>query len=196
MTFQLDPELRAAIETACSQAELSMDTVESLFGSDDSIGIRMCLTQCCGDEEIISSAEYSKRYGHLSRNDQPDAHSIMPDDSSATCCTNYANHVRSVLEAMSYEVEVVGFANEDNPSSLCAKEEFHPGGHDFAIVNQRYLVDPWVRLVACVEDQIFYDLSDKVDAGKALEIYGPRHCWLPLSINSNDHSSPMKILRI
>ena len=114
----------------------------------------------------------------------------MPDDSSATCCTNYANHVRSTLGAIGYEVNVVGFANEDNPSSRCAKEEFHPGGHDFAIVSQRYLVDPWVRLVACVEDQIVYDLFDDGQAAKALEIYGPRHCWLPLPINPNYRFSP------
>lgn len=77
-------------------------------------------------------------------------------------------------------MDVVGFANEDNLESPCAIEAYHPGGHDFAIVDDRYLIDPWVRLVACVQEQIFYDLEDGADLEKAIKIYGPREKWLSL----------------
>jgi len=47
-------------------------------------------------------------------------------------------------------------------------------------VDGRYLIDPWVRLVAGLEQQIFYDLEDEKDLAKALSVYGPRDCWKPL----------------
>lgn len=159
---------------------VDLELVERLFGSDEVIGVRFRLSQASGDEEVISSTEFDARFGHLDHTAMPDTESLMPDGSSAVCCTNYAHYVRATLWALGHQVQVVGFANEDNPTSRCAIEEFHPGGHDFAIVDSRYLVDPWVRLVAGVEDQIFYDLNDSDDAKKAHEIYGPRSLWLPL----------------
>lgn len=155
--------------------------VEALFGSDESIGVMMEVNY---GEELLSLDAYDEKYGHLGK-DGPEVASVLPDGSSAVCCTNYAHHIRNVLGDMGFEVNVVGFANEDNPTSLCAINEYHPGGHDFAIVDDRYLIDPWVRLVAAVEDQIFYDLSDPADAAKANAIYGPRECWLPLPVNDD-----------
>lgn len=157
---------------------LSVDKIEALFGSDEAIGVMMEVNY---GEEVLSIKEYDEKYGHLGKGNGPDAASLMPDGTSAVCCTNYAHHVRKVMGDMGCEVDVVGFANEDNPTSRCAIEGFHPEGHDFAIVNDRYLIDPWVRLVAAVEEQIFYDLNDPADAAKASAIYGPRECWLPLS---------------
>lgn len=159
---------------------IDSELVERLFGSDEVIGVCFRLSQASGDEEVISSTEFDARFGHLDHTAMPDTESLMPDGSSAVCCTNYAHYVRSTLGALGHQVQVVGFANEDNPTSRCAIDEFHPGGHDFAIVDSRYLVDPWVRLVAGVEDQIFYDLNNSDDAKKAHEIYGPRSLWLPL----------------
>lgn len=165
--------------------QLSVAAIEALFGSDEAIGVRFRLDEPSGEEEILSLAEYNARFGHLSNDDLPSAESLMPDGSSACCCTNYANYVRTTLAAVGHDVVVVGFANEDNPTSRCATEGFHPGGHDFALVDGQYLIDPWVRLVACVEDQIFYDLSDAKDAIKAIEIYGPRQAWLPLPLEES-----------
>lgn len=168
---------------------LSVDKIEALFGSDEAIGVRMSLGN---GMDVISVAEYLVRYGHLPRDEMPDAESLMPDGTSAVCCTNYAHHIRAVLGPMGHAVEVVGFANEDNPTSKCAQEEYHPGGHDFAIVDDRYLIDPWVRLVASVEDQIFYDLSNAEHAAKAHAIYGSRHLWLPLDGDAkNDKEGKM-----
>lgn len=163
--------------------KIDLALIERLFGSDEAIGVCFRLTEESGDEEIISSSEFEARFGHLDHTLMPDTESLMPDGSSAVCCTNYARYVQSTLGALGHQVQVVGFANEDNPTSRCAMDEFHPGGHDFAIVDQQYLVDPWVRLVSGVEDQVFYDLNRSDDAKKAQEIYGPRSLWLPLSCN-------------
>lgn len=163
-------------------AELTVDKVESLFGSDEVIGIMMEVNY---GEELLSIKEYDKKYGHLGKENGPDTASLMPDGSSAICCTNYAHYVRNILGNMGFKVDVVGFSNEDNPTSLCAIDEYHPGGHDFAIVDDRYLIDPWVRLVAAVEEQIFYDLSNPADAAKANVIYGPRQLWLSLDNIAN-----------
>lgn len=170
---------------------LSVDKIEALFGSDEAIGVMM---EVNFGEEVLSIKEYDEKYGHLGKGNGPDAASLMPDGTSAVCCTNYAHHVRKVMGDMGCEVDVVGFANEDNPTSRCAIEGFHPEGHDFAIVNDRYLIDPWVRLVAAVEGQIFYDLNDPADAAKANDIYGQRHLWLPLNNDGDDHANKEKVM--
>lgn len=167
---------------------LSIDKIEALFGSDEAIGV---MIEVNNGQEVLSIKEYGEKYGDLGK-DGPDTASLMPDGTSAVCCTNYAHHVRRVLGDMGCEVAVVGFANEDNPTSRCAIVEYHPGGHDFAIVDDRYLIDPWVRLVAAVEDQIFYDLNDPADAAKARDIYGPRECWLPLPTDDDDDAPRMR----
>lgn len=104
-----------------------------------------------------------------------DVESRFPDESSAVCCTNYA--IQVVRGVYPRPARVVGFSNEDNPTSRVAREEIHPGGHDFAVVEGRYLVDPWVRLVACVSDQIVFDLQDPDDAKHVMDLYGPSDCW-------------------
>ncbi len=156
---------------------LTLEYVESLFGSDDAIGVIFSIYDT---NESLSFAEYDARYAKLPRDERPDGMSLLPSGGSAVCCTEYAHHIKSTLEPLGHQVDVVGFANETNPTSRCVIEEFHPEGHDFAIVNGRYLIDPWVRLVAAVEEQIFYDLEVPEDLVKALEIYGPRELWLPL----------------
>lgn len=158
---------------------MTKEKMEKLFGTDNAIGVMFEVESEHG-VEVIQIDEYDRRYKGLPYDQMPDMVSLMPDGSSAVCCTNYARHILAVLSPEGYRVELVGFANKDNPASLCAKEEYHPEGHDFAIVNERFLVDPWVRLVAAVEQQIVYDLDDPVDLEKATQIYGLRQNWLPL----------------
>ena len=150
---------------------------ERLFGTDAAIGVTFEIE---GEPDPISACEFDRRYGALPHREMPDAVSVLPSGGSAVCCTEYAHHIKRVLEPLGHTVAVVGFANEDNPKSRCAIVEYHPCGHDFAIVDERFLIDPWVRLVAAVEDQIFYDLHNPVDMQKALVVYGPRECWKSL----------------
>lgn len=143
--------------------------VEASFGSDAALNIEFELI----DGRRISLEEGDAVFAALG-NKCPDLVSVFADGTSATVCTNYAAHV---FRALPGRVAIFGFANKDNPSSRAAREEFHPEGHDFAVVDERFLVDPWVRLVAGVSQQMCFDFHDRRDAALVLDTYGPRACW-------------------
>ncbi|WP_321935475.1 hypothetical protein [Paraburkholderia sp. J8-2] len=147
--------------------------VEAHFGTDKAFGIGYVNAET---QERISLEQGTEMYQAL-REKCPDLISVFPDGSSATICTNYALHIRARLPQQTH---IVGFQNSQNPTSRCAREEFHPEGHDFAILAGRYLVDPWVRLVSMTSERIFYDLSNPEDAAEVLDIYGPQSCWKEL----------------
>lgn len=97
------------------------------------------------------------------------------DGLDAICCTHYALQVQKALPEN--QVRVVGFAAEDNPDCAVSKEQWHEG-HDFALVDQRWLIDPWARLVECTRKQIVYDLHDPEDRALALATYGNPEHWV------------------
>jgi hypothetical protein len=70
-------------------------------------------------------------------------------------------------------VQIYGFPNEKNPTAKASG--WHPGGHDFAVVDDRYILDPWVRHVHAQDlaTPIVYDLQDP----DTCFIYGPRAAW-------------------
>lgn len=138
--------------------------MEARFGSDQALGVWFQ----CEDGRKLSAADYD------ALGDAPDASSYLPHGGSACCCTDYAVHI---FLAMPGRVRIVGFANEDNPSSRVARELIHPGGHDFAILDGRFIVDPWPRLLPAAFDQMVFDLTDEADAALVLDIYGPQRCW-------------------
>lgn len=72
-------------------------------------------------------------------------------------------------------------ANEDNPNSLVALEDIHPSGHDFAVIDDRWLLDPWIRLVASAYDQICFDMHDPEDMEMVRHIYGDPSNWSRLN---------------
>lgn len=144
--------------------------LEQRFGSDAALGVYFEFDDTHNRLTMAECDEMYKRLGDA----MPGGQSFFPDGSSAVECTNYAVQV---FRAYPGRVRIVGFANEDNPTSKVAREEIHPGGHDFALLDERYLVDPWIRLVACEAQQIVYDLTDPVDAAVVLDTYGPQACW-------------------
>lgn len=125
------------------------------------------------DNNIYSLEEADELYKEHGNN-TPELQCIFEDGSSAITCTNYAIHI---FKDMPDRTKIYGFANKDNPDSRVAKEEIHPGGHDFALVDDRYLIDPWIKLVASDGKQICFDLTDPIDAAKVRVDYGPRECW-------------------
>lgn len=89
------------------------------------------------------------------------------------CCTNHARYIDQKLPG---RVKIYGFSNQDNPTSKVARESIHPGGHDFAVVDNRYIVDSWLHLLRGHAKWIF-DLQDKDDKKLVDDIYGPYECW-------------------
>lgn len=144
--------------------------LEQRFGADDAMGVYF---EMDATGERLTMAQCDEMYKRLGA-DMPGGQSLFPDGTSAVQCTNYAVQV---FRAYPGRVRIVGFANEDNPTSKVAREEIHPGGHDFAVLDARYLVDPWIRLVACEAQQIIYDMEDPTDAAVVLDTYGPQACW-------------------
>ena len=138
--------------------------MEALFFSVQALGVYFKLE----DGRTLSAADYD------ALGNAPDASSHLPHGGSACCCTDYAAHIFLTLPG---RVRIVGFANEDNPSSRVARELIHPGGHDYALVDERFIVDPWPRLVPGVFDQMVFDLANEADAALVLDIYGPQQCW-------------------
>lgn len=146
-----------------------IEQMEHQFGSDEALGVHFLLDS----GGLLSAKEYDA-YCNNNSNTSFGAQSVFPDGTSAVCCTEYA---RQIYKAMPDRTVIFGFANIANPTSRVARDLFHPGGHDFAVVDDRYIVDPWVRLVAGRLLQIVFDLQDPLEAANALDIYGPRACW-------------------
>lgn len=150
------------------------EEMERRFGTDKALGVVAVLWDGSGKEASITVPidDADKLPQHI--RDTFDCQSEFPDGTSAICCTNYAIQI---FKAMPGRVRIFGFANEDNPTSRVAREELHPGGHDFAVVDDRYIVDPWLRLVLGEKGPIVFDMHDEVQAAIALDNYGPRSCW-------------------
>lgn len=146
--------------------------MERRFGTDEAVGLGFRLV----DGRIIPAAEYDRLCEGVAWDDprHPGGESVLSNGGSGTRCTDYATLIYQQLPG---RVEIWGFANQNNPTSRVAREQIHPGGHDFALVDGRYIVDPWLRLVPRVVQQMVFDLQDPADAALVADIYGPRECW-------------------
>jgi hypothetical protein len=144
--------------------------MEQRFGSDRALGV----TFRTDKGELLTLDQYDALWEQLGADAMPGTESLLPDGGSAVCCTDYASYIYKQLPG---RVEIYGFANENNPTSRVAREMIHPGGHDFAVVDGRYIVDPWPRLVPAVFTQMVFDLQDAADAATVADIYGPQACW-------------------
>lgn len=162
------------------------EEMELLFGSDEALGVTFHLMHLntALPDTVLSVSEFEKMYAELGTN-MPDCVSLFPDGSSAVCCTDYAHQIRKRLPG---RVQIFGFSNEDNPTSRVAIEELHPGGHDFAVVDGRYLVDPWIRLILGEKGPIVFDMHDVDDSVEIARTYGPKSCWESMDQTSQTFS--------
>ncbi len=129
------------------------------------------------DKKVVNKEILEARFGNDDNYDiefDENYGSTFSDGTSVVFCTSFAIQVQRLLP--DHHVIVVGFNNEDNNDCDAAREKWGDG-HDFAIVDDRYLVDPWARLVAGVRDQIVYDLEDAGDLSLVKKIYGLRKNW-------------------
>ncbi|MHB1630714.1 MAG: hypothetical protein ACYCQL_00670 [Acidithiobacillus sp.] len=146
--------------------------LEERFGSDASFGVRHIDMDTGQEVSVDDLLSY-----------EGDTESVFPDG-SITDCANYAIQVRNAMPAGS--VRVVGFRKEENPDSDVARESWNllqlegPREHVFAIVGDRYLVDPWAKLFTGVRDRVAYDLQDDQDALLVAQTYGSPGNWSEL----------------
>lgn len=161
-------------------AESFRDEMERRFGSDEALGVWF-LTD---DGQEITLAEFEKT---IKGNPELGAQSMFPDGSSACCCTDFAVQI---FRGLPGRVQIFGFANEDNPECRIAKEEWHPGGHDFAVVDGRFIVDPWPRLVPGTMQQMVFDMQDSQEAASVVECYGAQSNWRRMDVAEKLASVP------
>lgn len=91
--------------------------------------------------------------------------SILPNGRYAVVCTFSARLVAELRGG-----EVYGYLSDD--------EAFvGEGGHDFALIQNRYLVDWWNRYVMGDTEQAVFDLEDPKDAEIVARIYPKRESW-------------------
>lgn len=145
--------------------------METLFGTDAAMGV--CVVTDDGVE--LTLAEYDAMAANKGDAAMPGCQSVFPDGTSALCCTDYARQISAALPG---RTQIFGFYNEKNPTARVAREEWHPSGHDFAVVDGRYVVDPWLRLVAGEPGPIVFDMQ--AEAAVVAELYGPLEYWEPV----------------
>jgi hypothetical protein len=89
-----------------------------------------------------------------------DDESVFPDGTASVFCTNWAGYV---LRVLGERCSLHGFSVDDNPGSAIAVSS---GGHDFALVDGRWIVDGWVKNVECMADHSVFDLEDPAEAAE------------------------------
>ncbi|MFK4136739.1 hypothetical protein ACI2KR_31400 [Pseudomonas luteola] len=95
----------------------------------------------------------------------------LPDGNRMSRCTNCAHWVVAHLSTG----DVYGFLAEDNP--VICEHINSAGGHDFALIGKRYIVDIWISLYSGADDQTVFDLKDPKDRDKVKAIYGDPSRW-------------------
>lgn len=123
-------------------------------------------------EELEAVFGPETHYG--SRYDEHEELSVMPDGNQTFACTSWAGVVRRALGSRAV---IVGFAAGDNPASEVSALA---DGHDFAIVDSRFIVDGWILNVECLAKRAVFDLDDPADAPDIERLYGDRKTWAPL----------------
>jgi hypothetical protein len=96
---------------------------------------------------------------------------VFPNGDASAICTSWAKYVRRLL---GNRVQLFGFSDENNPSSLIAKDY---GGHDFALVDGRYIVDGWLTQVAGMHGNAILDMQDPQEKQIIAKLYGPMKKW-------------------
>ena len=98
---------------------------------------------------------------------------LLANGQSAAFGSSYAEYIQDALGRD--RVQIAGFYSKQNPNSAYAK--WGEDGADFALVDQRYLIDPWPNLVLRENLPVVYDLNDPKDQAQVKEIYGDPQTW-------------------
>jgi hypothetical protein len=114
----------------------------------------------------------------------------FPDRTEVDNCTSYAVQVYCELSLRlrgQLRCRIVGFGKDDNPQSGMIKKGAE--GHDFALVEGRYIVDGWLKNVNRGAPRAVFDLQDPADADDVSRIYGDTNTFMPLWVIENAEES-------
>jgi hypothetical protein len=96
----------------------------------------------------------------------------FPDGNCWADCTSWAIYVRRIEKQ---RAKLYGFDSDENPESEIAQ---CCGGHDFAVVDDRFLVDGWVVNVEGLSERAVFDMHDAADMPEVHRLYGDLATWL------------------
>ena len=105
--------------------------------------------------------------------------SFLPDGGQFGHCTTGAWYVVDKLG----RGKVVGFSGEDNPSAQA--NTVGCGGHDFAIIDNRFIVDPWIMAYGDADKAVF-DMENARDNSEISRLYGDPKSWTELDRNKRE----------
>lgn len=101
--------------------------------------------------------------------DEEEGCSYLPGNLSYGICTHSAAYVLHTLG----KGEIWGSSEDDNPGEAVKLV----GGHDWAVIDRRYIVDPWLHTFTGESDQLVFDLKNPADKEAILHWYGPPSTW-------------------
>ena len=119
-----------------------------------------------------TDAAWMARDGAIPETYTEDDGSLFPDGTRAVECTNWARYVRRAHGA---RAKLYGFHCEDNPTATGM--ERLAGGHDFAVLDDRYIIDGWLASVESELTDPVLDMHDPALAETILTFYGKPECW-------------------
>jgi hypothetical protein len=114
-------------------------------------------------------------YGGRIPNEDENMPSTLANGGDWAICTSWANMVATAVPGRS---RVRGFWVDDNPeasdiANVC-------DGHDFAVVDDRYIVDGWAVHVEGISKRAVWDMQDPGDRQSVLRMYGRPERWQPI----------------
>jgi len=102
--------------------------------------------------------------------DDEEGDDLFPDGNTAKLCTAWAEQARRVFGE---RAKMFAFGGRiDNPHSQISRDY---GGHEFVIVDDRFIVDGWATLEYGIPAVL--DLQDPVDLPMARMMYGDPRTW-------------------
>jgi hypothetical protein len=124
--------------------------------------------------------EYERAADELYVRDPSTADREDTGDDGLGLCVTGASEI-----AARFNGRVVGYLSADNPRAALGTDE---GGHDFALLNDRYIVDPWAKHVSS-QARATLDLVCSEDAPLARALYGDRATWVVVRDYAANRSS-------
>ncbi|SOC30338.1 hypothetical protein [Thalassospira xiamenensis] len=137
--------------------------LERRYATEEEIGVYYACMSTDKRQELMTPEERAKA----------DIIAYLPSGEPMGTCTNCARVVASDYPG---RADIYGFLCEQNPE--CTDDEIQcVGGHDFCVVDRRYVVDLWISLYTGLESQVVFDLQDPADRDKITQYFGNPRNW-------------------
>lgn len=139
--------------------KITLQYLEDRYGTEEACGIH------------LQDYKTGERVEYEDITDDMDTITLLPNGMGLAICTYGAQWVRDDLG----EGDLYGFFVKDNP--VADSEISGAGGHDFAVIRGRYIVDLWIKHYVQTEDKVVLDLQDPEHAETISKLYGDPGKW-------------------